>query len=72
MSHSDDKKDLIYVPSMLQKYIENFQDPQIEQELSQESLPMLIKFICKVLDRENRHPSDFFPDGIKTKTKRDF
>ena len=60
MSRSIEKKDLIYVPQLLQSYLNIFADPYVEQELSSESLPVLIRHICKVLDKENRYPHEFF------------
>lgn len=60
MARSLEKKDLIYVPYMLQKYIEGFPDPYVEQELSQDSLPMLVQHTCKVLDRENKAINEYF------------
>ena len=60
MSRSEEQKHLIYLPFILQTYIERFPDRHVEQELSQEALPTLIRYICKVLDRINKRPKEYF------------
>lgn len=63
MSRSDEQKDLIYMPNLLVEYLKNLGglgDAQIIGELSQESLPILVRYICKVLDQENLEPEKHF------------
>ena len=53
-------KNLIYVPHLLQKYNDLFPDGQVTQTLSNESLPLLVRYVCKVLDKINRPPERMF------------
>lgn len=50
MSHGETHKNMMYVPHLLQKYIESFPDPRVEQEMAEESLILLIRYVCRVLD----------------------
>lgn len=60
MSHDEKSPNMIYVPELLKKYIYWFPSFEIEQELSRESLPILIRHVCQVLDQENRPPDYYF------------
>lgn len=60
MSRSEEQKNMIFMPFLLQNYIERFPDFYVEQELSEEALPTLIRYVCKVLDKVNKKPIEFF------------
>ena len=60
ISRSNEQRNLIYLPFLLQKYIKNHHDKHVEEKLAIESLPILVRHICKVLDQINRPPKVFF------------
>ena len=63
LCHSYKQQSVIYVPLLLQKYIrsQTFADKQLEQEMAQESLIFLIRYVCRVLDDINKGPDETFP-----------
>ncbi len=41
-------------------YMKAFPDRAVEQKLSEESLPAVVRHVCKVLDRENKKCEEYF------------